>query len=77
MDHPLVQSGIRLGRKPYGSPTTSDKGLMPFPALKMGPGESERSHTANEFILLNEIETGIELYIDLLRPILLKAESST
>jgi acetylornithine deacetylase len=77
LEHPLVQSGIRLGRKPYGSPTTSDKGLMPFPALKMGPGESERSHTANEFILLNEIETGIDLYIDLLRPILLKAESST
>lgn len=68
-DHPLVQAGIALGRTCYGSPTTSDKALMPFPALKMGPGDSARSHTANEFIYLEEIEKGIELYIQLLNSI--------
>jgi acetylornithine deacetylase len=66
MDHPLVQSGIALGRSCYGSPTTSDKALMPFPALKMGPGDSARSHTADEYIFTSEIEEGIGLYIDLL-----------
>ncbi len=65
-EHPLVQAGLSLGRKAYGSPTTSDKALMPFPALKMGPGDSARSHTADEFIYLKEIEEGIELYIKLL-----------
>lgn len=68
-NHPLVQAGIALGRTCYGSPTTSDKALMPFPALKMGPGDSARSHTANEFIYLEEIEKGIELYIQLLNSI--------
>jgi acetylornithine deacetylase len=55
LDHPIVQSGIRLGRTCYGSPTTSDKALMPFPALKTGPGDSARSHTADEYIYLAEI----------------------
>lgn len=64
--HALVQSGITLGRKFYGSPTTSDKALMPFPALKIGPGDSARSHTANEYIYTKEIEEGIDLYIKLL-----------
>lgn len=64
--HPLVRSGQALGRTTYGSPTTSDKALMPFPALKMGPGDSARSHTADEFIYLHEIEEGIPLYIRLL-----------
>ena len=64
-DHPLVQAGIALGRTTYGSPTTSDKALMPFPALKMGPGDSARSHTPDEYILLEEIREGIELYIQL------------
>lgn len=68
--HPLVQSGLRLGRTCYGSPTTSDKALMPFPALKTGPGDSARSHTADEFIYLEEIREGIEGYIELLQPIL-------
>ncbi len=54
-DHELVQSGIKLGRTWYGSPTTSDKALMPFPALKIGPGDSARSHTADEFIYTEEI----------------------
>ncbi len=65
-DHPLVQSGIALGRTCYGSPTTSDKALMHFPALKMGPGDSARSHTADEYIFTSEIEEGIGLYIELL-----------
>lgn len=65
--HPLVQAGIDLGGKYYGSPTTSDKALMPFPALKIGPGDSARSHIADEFIYVNEIEEGIELYIQLLQ----------
>jgi acetylornithine deacetylase len=66
LDHPLVQAGLSLGRTPYGSPTTSDKALMPFPALKMGPGDSARSHTPDEYILLEEIREGIGLYIDLI-----------
>ena len=70
-DHPLVQTGIRLGQQTYGSPTTSDKALMPFPALKMGPGDSARSHTANEFIYTEEIRKGIELYIQMLNTVLL------
>lgn len=69
-EHPIVQSGILLKRSLYGSPTTSDKALMPFPTLKIGPGDSARSHTANEFIHLKELEEGIELYIKLLKNIL-------
>ncbi len=69
-DHPVVRSGIRAGRKCYGSPTTSDKALMPFPTLKTGPGDSARSHTADEYIYLKEIEEGIESYIQLIDPIL-------
>ena len=71
LDHPLVKAGFELGRIHYGSPTTSDKALMPFPALKIGPGESARSHTADEFILIKEIEDGIELYSALLKKVLL------
>jgi acetylornithine deacetylase len=67
LDHPIVLSGLRLGRKAYGSPTTSDKALMPFPALKTGPGDSARSHTADEFIYLEEVREGIVNYIDLLK----------
>jgi acetylornithine deacetylase len=70
IDHPLVQSGISLGKKPYGSPTSSDKALMPFPALKCGPGNSARSHTADEFIYIEEIEMGIDDYISMLSSIL-------
>lgn len=66
VNHDLVQSGIKMGRKYYGSPTTSDKALMPFPALKIGPGDSARSHTADEYIFINEIKEGIALYIQLL-----------
>ena len=70
LDHPLVKAGSALGRKYYGSPTTSDKALMPFPTLKMGPGDSARSHTADEYIYISEIKEGIELYIKLLQQIL-------
>ena len=70
LDHPLVKAGIALGKGYYGSPTTSDKALMPFAALKMGPGDSARSHTPDEFIYLEEIKEGIETYIKLLECIL-------
>jgi acetylornithine deacetylase/succinyl-diaminopimelate desuccinylase-like protein len=66
LDHPLVQSGSRCGMQYYGSPTLSDKALMPFPALKLGPGDSARSHTADEFIYLHQIEEGIDKYIKLI-----------
>jgi acetylornithine deacetylase len=69
IEHPLIQAGIKLGRSYYGSPTTSDKALMNFPTLKMGPGDSARSHTADEFIYLEEIRKGINLYIQLLNEI--------
>jgi acetylornithine deacetylase len=65
-DHPLVKAGSSLGLQSYGSPTSSDKALMPFPALKIGPGDSARSHTADEFIYVSEIRNGIDLYIQLL-----------
>lgn len=71
LDHPLIQSGLSLNRSYYGSPTTSDKALMPFQTLKMGPGDSARSHTADEFIFINEIHDGIALYIELLNPMIL------
>ncbi len=70
LNHPLVKAGIQLGKGYYGSPTTSDKALMPFPTLKMGPGDSARSHTADEFIYLREIEEGINCYIQLIEQIL-------
>ncbi|MDQ6756903.1 MAG: acetylornithine deacetylase, partial [Bacteroidota bacterium] len=70
LDHPIVKAGLELGRKYYGSPTTSDKALMPFPTLKIGPGDSARSHIADEFIYLDEIKEGIEIYIQLLQQIL-------
>lgn len=71
LDHPIVKAGVELGLSYYGSPTTSDKALMPFCALKIGPGDSARSHSADEFIWLNEIEGGINTYIQLLNKIIL------
>jgi len=65
--HPLVQSGIDLGRKTYGSPTLSDQASLSCQSLKLGPGDSTRSHSADEFIYLHEIEEGVNLYIELLR----------
>ena len=71
-DHPLVQSGIALGRKTYGSPTLSDQAALTCQSLKLGPGDSTRSHSADEFIYVHEIEEGIDLYIKLLEGFLKK-----
>lgn len=68
--HELVQAGIGLGREPYGSPTLSDQAKLSCPSLKLGPGDSTRSHTANEYIHVSEIEEGIAIYINLLNEIL-------
>lgn len=65
-DHPLVQRCLQMGMKPFGSPTLSDQALMPFPSLKLGPGESCRSHSADEFIRISEIRQAIETYVNLL-----------
>ena len=65
-DHPLVQAGKKIGKELFGSPTTSDQALIPVPSIKMGPGESARSHSADEFIYLEEIENGIKDYIRLI-----------
>ncbi|GEC73104.1 acetylornithine deacetylase [Flavobacterium flevense] len=66
VSHGLVQAGITLGRTTYGSPTLSDQSVLNCKSLKLGPGDSLRSHSADEFIYLNEIEEGIELYIKIL-----------
>lgn len=66
LDHPIVKAGLSLGKTYYGSPTTSDKALIPIKALKCGPGDSARSHTADEFIHLHEIREGIEGYISMI-----------
>ena len=70
IDHEIVMAGKNLGRKIYGSPTLSDQAKLNCPSIKLGPGDSTRSHTANEYILIKEIEDGIDLYIDLLNKIL-------
>ena len=64
--HPVVQRGLSLGLTCFHSPTTSNQALCPFTTLKIGPGDSARSHTANEYIRLSEIEAGIRTYVDLL-----------
>lgn len=66
LEHPLVKRGIELGMSYYGSPTTSDQALIPCTSIKIGPGDSARSHTADEYIYIEEIEKGIEGYIRLL-----------
>lgn len=68
--HPFVQSGIKLGRSTYGSPTTSDQALLSIPSVKIGPGDSARSHMANEYVFVNEIAEGIQLYIEMLKPVI-------
>lgn len=67
LTHPLVQRIIQLGGRPFGSPTLSDQALMPFPSLKMGPGQSSRSHTADEYIEAKEIEEAIAFYLSIFR----------
>jgi len=66
MDHPAVVRGLSLGLEPFGSPTTSNQVLCHFPTLKIGPGDSARSHSADEYIRLDEIADGIETYVALL-----------
>ena len=65
-DHPFVRRATALGKIPFGSPTLSDQALMPFPTVKIGPGKSSRSHTADEYIMVHEIEEAIALYIQIL-----------
>jgi acetylornithine deacetylase len=68
--HDLIKAGIELGRDTYGSPTLSDQSVLTCPSLKLGPGDSTRSQTADEFIYLAEIEEGIAIYIELLNNVL-------
>ncbi|MFD2147352.1 M20 family metallo-hydrolase [Mucilaginibacter antarcticus] len=67
--HPIVQAGLALGRTTYGSPTTSDQSLLDIQSIKVGPGDSARSHSADEFIYVDEIREGIELYVQMLEKI--------
>ena len=64
--HPLIQRCVALGGKPFGSPTLSDQALMTFPSFKLGPGDSARSHTADEYICLSELEHALDFYVKLL-----------
>lgn len=66
VEHPIVQRGIQLGLDYYGSPTTSDQAVIPYPSIKIGPGDSARSHTADEYIHISEMEEGLRIYIELL-----------
>lgn len=72
LDHPVVKKGVELNRSYYGSPTTSDQALMSFTTLKIGPGDSARSHTSDEFIKLSEIHEGIEIYFKLLNGLIIE-----
>ena len=69
LEHPFVQACIREGLKPFGSPTLSDQALMRFPSLKLGPGNSSRSHTADEYLKISEIDEAISLYGKILAPL--------
>ena len=71
-NHDLVLAGIALGRETYGSPTLSDQAVLSCQSLKLGPGDSTRSHSADEFIYLQEIEEGIQLYIALLSRVIVQ-----
>ena len=71
LDHPFVKRGTELGIDHYGSPTTSDQALMPFTTIKMGPGDSARSHTADEYIFLDELQEAPEIYINLLEQLVI------
>ncbi|TWO33345.1 M20/M25/M40 family metallo-hydrolase [Seonamhaeicola sediminis] len=70
IDHALIKAGVAMGRSTYGSPTLSDQAVLSCPSLKLGPGDSTRSHSADEFIYLNEIEEGIKIYIELLNRVI-------
>jgi acetylornithine deacetylase len=68
--HPIVVAGVEMGLEMFGSPTLSDQALLSCPSLKIGPGESARSHTADEYIEINELKEGLDIYISLLSKIL-------
>ena len=70
VNHELVKAGIDIGRSTYGSPTLSDQAVLTCPSLKLGPGDSTRSHSADEFIYINEIEEGIKIYVELLNRVI-------
>jgi len=70
VNHELVKAGIAIGRSTYGSPTLSDQAVLTCPSLKLGPGDSTRSHSADEFIYINEIEEGIKIYVELLNRVI-------
>jgi len=76
INSPIVQAGLALGRQPYGSPTSSDQALLQIPSLKIGPGDSARSHTADEYILLSELQEGISIYINMLSQVVFKNTDS-
>jgi len=69
-NHPLVKAGMELDRPTYGSPTLSDQSVLTCPSLKLGPGDSTRSHTADEYIFIDEIDEAIKLYSSILNKIL-------
>ncbi|MDR0428909.1 MAG: M20 family metallo-hydrolase [Tannerellaceae bacterium] len=69
--HPFVRRAVTLGREPFGSPTLSDQALMPFPSVKIGPGQSSRSHAADEYVKLSEIREAIGIYTGLLNNLLI------
>ncbi|WP_316819618.1 M20 family metallo-hydrolase [Pedobacter gandavensis] len=69
-EHPIVRAGVALGRTTYGSPTTSDQALLSIPSVKVGPGDSARSHMADEYVFVNEVEEGIKLYIEMLKSVI-------
>ena len=73
LDHPAVKRLKALGRVPFASPTMSNQAVMPFTTLKLGPGDSARSHTADEYIQLSEIEQAMEIYYDLLNGLKIKS----
>ncbi len=70
MTHDLVKAGIAMGKTTYGSPTLSDQAVLTCPSLKLGPGDSTRSHSADEYIFINEIKEGIETYVELLKRVI-------
>ena len=70
LNHELVKAGISMKRKTYGSPTLSDQAVLSCQSVKLGPGDSTRSHSANEYIYVSEIEEGIAIYIELLNRVI-------
>ena len=75
--HPIVQAGILAGCNTYGSPTTSDQALLSIPSVKLGPGDSARSHMADEYILISEIQHGIKVYKQLLELLIFNLINNT